>query len=250
MSPLRGTYRRFKKRWKIFWSINWMKTWYFNYKMFPYSIASKLPVVFYGRVKFTCLDGKITIDAPIKKGMIGFGQAYEKSTRESGIAEINLQGELVFKGYAQFGKDYLVYIHNGGYCEFGHMASLASSGRLICYKSIVLGTYARIGSQGQLIDTNFHQMIDTKTGERLPKTGSIQLGDYNFVSNRVTIMQKTKTPNNCTIASNTLCNKDYTDLGENILIGGIPAKLLREHISRDWEGEKDQIESSLKVFES
>lgn len=249
MSSLRGAYRRMKKRWKIIRSVNWIKTWRFNYKMFPYSIARKLPVFFYGSVKFSCLSGKITIDAPIKKGMIGFGQAYEKGTRQRGISEINLQGELVFKGYAQFGKDYLVYIHEGGYCEFGHMASLASDGKVICYESIILGTYARIGSQGQLIDTNFHQMIDTNTGEKLPKTGSIRLGDYNFVSNRVTLMQKTHTPNNCTIASNTLCNKDYTPLGENILIGGIPAKLLRENISRDWKGEQDQIEKSLKIFE-
>ncbi|MBX2827490.1 MAG: transferase [Flavobacteriaceae bacterium] len=218
--------------------------------MFPFSIARKLPVVFYGSVKFTCLKGNIKIDAPIKKGMIGFGQAYEKSTRQRGIAEINLQGALVFKGYAQFGKDCLVYIHEGAYCQFGHMASLASNGKLICYQSIILGTYARIGSQGQLIDTNFHQMIDTETDERYPKTGTIELGDYNFVSNRVTIMQKTKTPNNCTIASNTLCNKDYSEMGENILIGGIPAKLLKDNISRDWEGEKEQIEKSLKVFES
>ncbi|GAB5401392.1 MAG: hypothetical protein Aureis2KO_29770 [Aureisphaera sp.] len=218
--------------------------------MFPSRIARKLPVVFYGSVKFTCLKGKITIEGPVKKGMIGFGQAYEKNTRQRGIAEINLQGELVFKGYAQFGKDYVIYIHDSGYCEFGHMASLASNGTIICYDRIVLGTYARIGSQGQLIDTNFHQMIDTQTGEKLPMKGAIQLGDYNFVSNRVTIMQKTKTPNNCTIASNTLCNKDYTPLGENILIGGIPAKLLREHVSRDWEGEKEQIEKSLKIFES
>ena len=61
-------------------------------------------------------------------------------------------------------------------------------------------------------------------------------------------MQGTITPNNCTIASNTLCNKDYTTLGENILIGGIPAKLLKEHVSRDWEGEKERLEKNLILF--
>ena len=60
-------------------------------------------------------------------------------------------------------------------------------------------------------------------------------------------MQKTSTPNYCTIASNTLCNKDYTALGENILIGGIPAKLLKENISRDWEGEKAGLNKYLII---
>ena len=74
------------------------------------------------------------------------------------------------------------------------------------------------------------------------------LNYYNFVSNRVTIMQKTITPKNCTIASNTLCNKDYTTFGENILIGGIPAKLLKENISRDWEGERENLERNLIIY--
>nr|MCH9659733.1 transferase [Bacteroidota bacterium] len=96
--------------------------------------------------------------------------------------------------------------------------------------------------------TNFHQMINTKTLENYPITGPITLGNYNFISNRVTIMQKTVTPNRCTIASNTLCNKDYTQHGENILIGGIPAKLLKEHISRDWEGEQQALTKNLILF--
>ena len=58
-------------------SVNWVKTLYFNFKKLPFNIAAKLPVYFYGSVKFTSLKGKITIDAPIKRAMVGFGQAYE-----------------------------------------------------------------------------------------------------------------------------------------------------------------------------
>jgi acetyltransferase-like isoleucine patch superfamily enzyme len=128
------------------------------------------------------------------------------------------------------------------------LASLASSGKIICKEKIVLGNYARIGSESQLIDTNFHQMIDTKTGEKFKMTAPIELGEYNFISNRVTIMQKTITPNYCTIASNSLVNKDYSGFGENILIGGIPAKLLKENISRDWKGELEDLEKNLIVY--
>jgi len=237
--------RKLHKRWKAFWAVNWWKTYYFNYKMLPKATAKKLPFFIYGDVTFTNLSGTLKIDAPIKKGMIGFGQPYEKNTREKGIAEINLAGDMVFKGHVQFGKDCFVYVHKGGYFEMGHMASLATSGRVICYNSIIMNTHARIGSEGQLIDTNFHQMQDTKTGEQFPKTGKIFVGAYNFISNRVTILQKTVTPSYCTIASNTLCNKDYTALGENVLIGGIPAKLLKENISRDWEGEAPMMESLI-----
>jgi hypothetical protein len=61
------------------------------------------------------------------------------------------------------------------------------------------------------------------------------------------IMSKTKTNNYCTVASNSLCNKDYTGLGLNILIGGIPAKFIKDSISRDWEGEEKLLEGQLIV---
>jgi hypothetical protein len=60
-------------------------------------------------------------------------------------------------------------------------------------------------------------------------------------------MQHTRTPDYCTVASNSVCNKDYSTLGNNILIGGIPAKLLRENISRDWESEKALLDRWLMV---
>ena len=236
-----------KKKIKFFFSINWIKTIYFNFKKFPYPIAKKLPVFFYGSVKLTIIDGKITIDAPIKTAMIGFGQQYEKSTRHIGIAEITLVGHLHFKNYAQFGKDCFLFIAKNGYCEFGNMASLGSSGKIICYDKIVLGDYARIGFESQLIDTNFHEMKDIENGTKLPMTAPIEIGNYNFISNRVSILKGTKTPDYCTIASNSLCTKDFTDLDENCLIGGVPAKLIRQSISRDWEGELKRLLVSLKI---
>lgn len=239
--------KQLRKKWKFFWSVNWIKTLYFNSKKFPFTTAIKLPVFFYGRVRFSGISGTITIQGPIKRAMIGFGQQYEKSTQSRGIAEINLAGELVFKGHVQFGKDYLLYIHKGGYCEFGHLSSLASNGRVICYDKIIFKTHARLGSEAQVIDTNFHRLTNTITGEKYDVTAPIILGAYNFISNRVTILQKTRTPDYCIVASNTLCTKDYTHLGPNCMIGGVPAKLLKENIARDWEGEKFLLDS-LKLF--
>lgn len=237
-----------KKKIKFFFSINWIQTIYFNFKKFPYSIAKKLPVFFYGSVKFTNIDGNITIDAPIKTAMIGFGQQYEKSTRHMGIAEITLAGHLHFKSNAQFGKDYFLFIAKSGYCEFGNMASLGSTGKIICYDKIVLGDYARIGFESQLIDTNFHDMKDIENDAKLPMTAPIEIGNYNFISNRVSILKGTKTSDYTTVASNSLCTNDYSKLDKNCLIGGVPAKLLRQNISRDWEGEKIRLNSSLIVY--
>ncbi|WP_274476023.1 acyltransferase [Mangrovimonas aestuarii] len=210
-------------------------------------MAIKLPVFFYGKVKFSCMTGEVVIDAPIKKGMIGFGQRYEMNTVAQGIAEINIQGKIIFRGHVQFGKDYFVYIGKNALCEMGHMSSLGSRGKIICTHKVVLGTYARLGSESQIIDTNFHGLLNTKTNELYPMQSKIQIGNFNFFGNRVSVMGKTKTPNYCTVASNSVCNKDYSSYGENVLIGGVPSKLLRTNISRDWQGEEEMMLKSLII---
>ncbi len=222
-------------------SINWYKTLYFNFKMLPFNQAKKLPFYFFGKVKFSSLTGTVKIEAPIKRGMIGFGQRFEQMTKAKGIAEIILDGTLVFKGHAHFGKDVFLAIKKGAYCEFGFMGCLGSDVKLLCTQKISIGNWTGIGYESQVVDTNSHPMINSKTGEVYPISGPIQLGDYNAVSNRVSIMPNTKTPNHCVIASNSLCNKDYTDLGSEVLIGGVPAKLIKRDFTRDWESEKENL---------
>ena len=226
--------------------INWIKSIYFNFKKFPFTIAKKMPVLFYGSVKFQNISGKICINAPIQTGMIGFGKPYEMNTLSSGIAEIMFAGTIVFEGHVQFGKDYFVYVTKEGFLKMGDMSSLASKGKIICTKEIVFGSYARLGSECQVIDTNFHEMIDTETHQKIPLNAPIKIGNYNFISNRVTFLSKSITPDYCTVASNSLCNKDYTSFGTTILIGGIPSKLIRKNISRNWIAEKEILDNYLK----
>ncbi|WP_445721869.1 acyltransferase [Flavobacterium sp.] len=238
--------RKIKNKGIFFFKINWVKTIYFNFKKFPFKIAKKLPVVFYGKVKFQNISGEIIINAPIEKGMISFGKPYEMTTVSSGISEIMLSGKIIFNGYVQFGKDYFVFVSKKACLKMGDMSSVASNGKIICTKEIIFGDYARLGSECQVIDTNFHEMINTVTKEKYPVNLPIKIGNYNFISNRVTILSKTITPDYCTISSNSLCNKDYSIYGENVLIGGIPSKFLRENISRNWKEEKSSLDSFLK----
>lgn len=215
--------------------------------MFPFSVAKKLPVYVYEWVKFSNLSGQLVIDAPVKRGMIGIGQRFEKLTRSKGAAEIAIHGILEVKGHVHIGRDVSIFVGTNAYCEMGHMTCIGSNVKIICIHHIALGTWARIGFESQIIDTNSHQMLNVETGEKFELTAPIHIGNFNSVSNRVTFMPNTYTPDYCVIASNTLCNKDYRKLGNNVLLGGIPAKLLKTSFGRDWEGEKEMIEENLIV---
>lgn len=232
---------------RFFLSINWYKTLRLNFKKLPFHQAIQLPFFIYGKTRFTSITGDFIIDAPIQRGMIGFGQPYEINKASMGISEFNVNGTLIFKGHFQLGKDFFVFTSKHAVCEFGHMSSLGCRSKIICTSSIKFGEFARLGPECQVIDTNFHKMTNTMTNEVFEKSKPIVIGNYNFVSNRVSILKGCVTPENCTIASNTVCTKDYTPFGNNILIGGMPAKLIKENIARDWNGEKKALESLLML---
>ena len=235
-------------RWRIvlYSQINWIKTIYFNFRMFPFKIGKKLPMIFFGKVSFQDLSGEIIINGSIRTAMIGFGHQFEQAKKSKGIAEIALKGKLIFNGPTNLGKDVFLYIEKNAQLEFGSMVTVGSDVKIVCTESIFIGDWTGIGYESQIIDTNSHPMMNSETGEYYPMTGSIKIGSHNACSNRVSIMVGTKTPDFCVIASNTICNKDYNFLGNNILIGGIPAKLLKNNYTRDWENEKPL----LKIYKS
>nr|WP_255802831.1 transferase [Aestuariibaculum lutulentum] len=237
-----------RKNIKLILSVNWIKTFYFNLKMFPFDVAIKLPVFFYGKVKLSSLRGEVIIDAPIKRGMIGFGQRFEKMSVEKGISQVIVNGKLVFKGHAHFGKDVFFCVEDNAYCEFGFMGCLGSDVKLVCTKEIIIGEWAGIGYESQVIDTNSHPMKNTLTGQYYPMSSSIRIGNYNAISNRVSIMGGTKTPDHCVVASNSLCNADYRQFENNVLLGGIPAKLIKTNFARDWEIEKEMLKKAKRVL--
>ena len=245
---IKPIYRKLKVRIRLYCKINWFKSLYFNFKYFPPAIACKLPVLFYGKVHFGTLKGSITLPQKVHMGMIGFGQPYELVTRARGIAQIHIEGRLVFEGYVQFGLDYLLHLGPDAALTMGHMSSVASNSKVICHQEIKFGNYARLGSETQVIDTNFHAMHQVSSGTPMSMRGAISIGNYNFVSNRVTLLQGAKTPDHCTLASNSLCTKDITTWGTHILVGGIPVKLLREDIDRDWDGEHEMLDKYLKLY--
>ena len=83
----------FYHKMKFYYTVNWTKTLYFNFKKFPFNVAKKLPVFFYGKIYFQCIKGEIVINGPIKTAMIGYGQHFETAVKSKGIAEFSLHGK-------------------------------------------------------------------------------------------------------------------------------------------------------------
>ena len=234
-------------RLKHFLSINWYKTVQINFKAFAFKEASVLPIIIYRGFKIMQFNGKIILNTKAKFGLIGFGQSYEifKLKRNCGEAVIN--GLLEVNGKVQFGLDTKLYVKDEAILKLGHINSFASRTEIICFKSISIGSWVQFGNDCLITDTNFHELKDLSTKTKLPMNKDIVIGSYNFIGARSTIKGNAKTPDNCLIGTNSLLNKDYSSFGENIILGGIPAKLVKENIVRDWETETENLENYLTI---
>lgn len=230
-----------------FFSINWFQTLRINLKAFALKDALVFPVVVYRGFKILQFEGKIQLIGKPQFGLIGFGQSYEIFKRKRAVGEAVLNGVLQVHGKVQFGIDTKLYIKSHALLKLGHINSFASRTEIICYKSITIGDWVQFGSDCLITDTNFHAIKNSTTHEKLSVDKEITIGSYNFIGARSTLKGNTHTEDNCLVGTNSLLNKDYRSFGKNVLIGGIPAKLIKEHIVRDWESEKEALEKYLTI---
>lgn len=234
-------------RFKHFYSINWFQTIKINFKAFTFKDAFLLPIIVYKGFVITEFKGEIKLETQPKFGLIGFGQPYEIFKRKRYCGEAFINGLLEINGNVQFGLDTKLYLKKDALLQLGHINSFASRTEIICFKKITIGNWVQFGNDCLITDTNFHVLKDLSTQTKLPMNKDITIGSYNFIGARSTIKGNTKTPDNCLVGTNSLLNKDYSSFGENIILGGIPAKLIKENIVRDWETEKENLEKYLTI---
>lgn len=216
--------------------VKWFRTLYFNFKVFPFKTALKLPVYFYSRVKFISLSGDVVINSPIRRAMVKIGVKIELGRVVMGISEMNIKGTMVINGAFSTGPDILIYINKDAILEIGENSYFGSRTRVMVTNKLVMGRYCRFGYESQILDSNFHYMLDIGKNEVKRLNGEIIIKDFCWIGNRSTIQKNTVIPRYTTIASNSLLNRDYSaDIPERSIIGGIPAKLIKTDVIRIFD---------------
>lgn len=220
---------------------NWWAIFYFNFKMLPFKQAIKLPFDFYYSVRFENVSGRVQLEQKtIRRGMIKIGgRGSEMFSRSQSILDI--QGTVIFRGVCELGHGVLLRVDPGGQVDFGHNVRLGALTKLFCKNKIKFGDEIDFSWECQIFDTNFHYLIDTRNESVDPICGTVNIGSRNWFGNRITAMKGCRTAENTVVASNSLCNKDYSSLGSCIVIGGMPAKLLRKDTRRLFEGVDDDL---------
>lgn len=217
---------------------NWVAIIYFNFKMLPFKEAIKFPFDFYHSVRFESLKGKIIIKSDkIYRGMIKIG-ARGSDIFPDRCTIIHLDGDLQIKDKVEFGIGSTIFIGRNAKCILENKVRIGARTKLYCENFVYIGNEVDISWESQIFDTNFHYMENIIDKVIKPKSSPIKIGSYNWIGNRVTIMKGTVLGNNMIVASNSLLNKNYLSTPEYSVLGGSPAKVVKENIRRLFPDEE------------
>ena len=213
-------------------------TLWFNFRYLPFSIARKLPIIFFPHAFAKVEKGaKIIIGDEIlnhKSSKVYIGEDVRDFAHFSEKTYLHIAGTIVFNGKMRILRG--AFIDAWGTINFGDNVLICSLARIRSYNNVVIGNHVRIAHESQIFDTNFHYVTDAETMEYRPMSKPVIIGDYVWVGNRSTINTGGVVPSHTIVASNSLVNKDMSDIKPYTLIGGMPCKILKEGITRIWDG--------------
>lgn len=217
---------------------NIIKTIYFNFKMLPLRQAIRLPVVFYGRVSFRSLKGKVSIKGGVSTGMIKVGikdQYVDSSVPESIWA---IHGLLTFTGALKMARGSYILVAKNAELTLGTNNSFYGSNlKILCFQKISIGDCARIAWDCQLYDSSFHYLeLLNHNNEIKPLPKPVIIGDRVWIGNRSTVSKGSVIPNDTIVASSSLVNKDFSSLEPYSMIAGAPAVFKAAGLKRVWGG--------------
>lgn len=234
---------RFLLYFRTLYKLNIIKTLYFNFKLLKLKDAIKLPFLFFGNVKLGKLSGNVLFTVPVETGIFRWGVDYEGFAPSNMPSSFSLGKHAILEIRGRSDVACGVVFRISGHLILSKGSFIGSKSIVVCDKKISIGICSRIAFGSVLMDTNHHFVI--YNNQVTPREKAITIGDYCWIGNNSTIGKGCVLPNNTIIAAKSFISKDYTELGENCLLAGCPAKVKQNGIRRLYNIE---IEENIQEY--
>lgn len=209
---------------------NWfnpLMTIYVNFRSLPLRQAFKLPVFIYGWPQILSLYGKMECHGTCKTGMIKINRTIDGAPSNPGPnTAINNWGTIVFHGACLIHTANKINVAKGATLDLGTNTKIMHYCNITAHNQIVIGSNTRITHRCQILDSNFHFIVDFNKQIIRRYSKPIYIGKSCWICNTSSVTAGAKIPNCTIVASNSLVNKDFSNIPEESIIGGIPAKYI------------------------
>jgi acetyltransferase-like isoleucine patch superfamily enzyme len=228
--------------WPCFRQINIFMTLWVNLRIFPLSVALKMPIWVFGKMKMGHVHrGCVEFDGPVRRGLLRIGLHIPSSFCMSSVSSLVIWGKLKVHGHSSVGNGVKIGVAKNAVLELGNFSRIGPDAKVYCEDHIVIGQEVGVSWESQIFDTNFHYYVHEGMIKR--KNGPVVIGHHCWIGNRSTISKNAKLPPYSIVASNSLVNKDFSSNKEGGIYVGQPARLVQEDCMRILkdEGVVDEI---------
>ncbi len=247
MKELRRIYRRLK----FLLTVNWLKTIYVNLRVFPLSIALKLPVYIFYKVELMGLKrGCIRLGDGVKprQGMINIGTKQWPIMPHGGLYTLlrfEKNSHLILGDDIRIKTGCALCIYNNATMQIGNDFFMNSCSRIYAKKKVVIGNHCRIGWECQIYDSNFHYVYNDKKKTISAFSQPVIFGDNVWLTNRCTVTKNVTIPPFSMISSGSIVSKDLSHITtKGNLFSGRPAEFKTDGLYRILN---EKAQSSLHV---
>lgn len=243
-------FKYIKAVWRFLIDANVIKTIIFNFRYLSFRTACRLPIHLYGRVEL-CNDvsGGVVEFSSKQRPHFGAWSIGNDCMRiadnlHPDITIIELSGKLILGTSGRIRNGVILRIH--GITRIEENVNIGYKCKIICKNMITIGANTQIAWECQFFDTNFHYII--KDDKYINRTnGSLFIGSYCWIGNRVTINKDSYIADYCIIASYSLVNKS-TKCEPKCILAGIPARKVANNCQRIFEDEQWQLRAIIEDY--
>ena len=204
------------------------KTVYFNFRVFPFRTAIRLPVLIsydtklielhkYA-MKFNCVPYTFIVK-------IGFGGSDGIVPRKGSLCLET--GCITFDGKATFAQG--ISIRNSGKMNVGDDYFANRNCTIWCSEEITFGNHVLLGWNITFRDSDGHMILKNGVGNEIKK--SISIGKHSWICSESHVLKGARMGADSVLAYNSVLLKPYEQ--NNVLLAGQPAKIIEEKIN--WE---------------
>lgn len=157
--------------------------------------------------------------------MLEIGTRYVGFTAPTDRTWVNVQGAMEVRDYFYLGRGCRIDVGPKGRLIL-HGGRATANTTFIATHHVEIGRGCTISWGVEFLDTDFHTL---EFEGRVDRDPSIVIGERVWIGSYAKILKGVRIGNGCVIAANAVVTKSFE--GENLLIGGSPARVLRENVS-------------------
>lgn len=146
------------------------------------------------------------------------------------ILQIPFGSKLVLNDNVKLGPGTRVILGQYSSVSIGENTFIAGNSKIICQEKITIGKDCAISWDVQILDSDLHGFLN-REGEISKPSEEICIGDHVWIGSRTTILKGVTIGEGAVIAAGAVVTKDVP---ENAVVGGCPAKIIKENIV--WGG--------------